>query len=329
MIRRAVALVAAVVAVVALGACDRGHDDWKPTAPFAPSLRPAFGARVVDGQLRIWTGSRCADATRATLVFRPSQSELELTAPQGKSADVERLTLGGPYPGLEVTEPLPDGFDWRKQESVDFWVDSEPASWGSSVNIAEVLKGSAEHPDDTYWFQDVGWLNPAEVAAQDGKTFLATCTPDPAKASSLPAAFGARVTDGKLRIWTGSPCAATTGVSLVFKPGQVDQVLTASDAAGVEFQHLTLGEPVPGLAVTKDLPDGFDWRKQQSLQLVVRGATPDQGTSVDLAEVLKGSAQHPDGTYWFQDVGWLDQAAVADKDGKTFLATCTPEPAKK
>ena len=190
-------------------------------------------------------------------MFRPSQSELELTAPQGKSADVERLTLGGPYPGLEVTEPLPDGFDWRKQESVDFWVDSEPASWGSSVNIAEVLKGSAEHPDDTYWFQDVGWLNPAEVAAQDGKTFLATCTPDPAKASSLPAAFGARVTDGKLRIWTGSPCAATTGVSLVFKPGQVDQVLTAADAAGVEFQHLTLGEPVPGLAVTKDLPEGL------------------------------------------------------------------------
>jgi hypothetical protein len=62
---------------------------------------------------------------------------------------------------------------------------------------------------------------------------------------------------------------------------------------------------------------------------VVRAATPDQGTSVDLAEVLRGSAQHPDGTYWFQDVGWLDQAAVADKNGKTFLATCTPEPAKK
>jgi hypothetical protein len=109
----------------------------------------------------------------------------------------------------------------------------------------------------------------------------------------------------------------------------VDQVLTASDADGVEFQHLTLGEPVPGLAVTKDLPAGFDWRKQQSLQLVVRAATPDQGTSVDLGEVLKGSAQHPDGTYWFQDVGWLDQPAVAQEDGKTFLATCTPSPAKK
>ena len=197
------------------------------------------------------------------------------------------------------------------------------------MNIAEVVKGSGEHPDDTYWFQDVGWLNPAEVAEKDGKTFLATCTPDPAKASSPPAAFGARVTDGKLRIWTGSPCAATTGVSLIFKPGQVDQVLTAPDPAGVAFDHLALGEPVPGLEVTKELPDGFDWRTQQSLQLAVRAATPDQGASVDLAEVLKGSAQHPDHTYWFQDVGWLDPAAVAEKDGKTFTATCTPAPAGK
>jgi hypothetical protein len=28
-------------------------------------------------------------------------------------------------------------------------------------------------------FQGVGWLNPAEVAEQDAKTFLATCTDSP------------------------------------------------------------------------------------------------------------------------------------------------------
>ena len=26
--------------------------------------------------------------------------------------------------------------------------------------------GSSERPSDSYWFQYVGWLNPAEVAAQ-------------------------------------------------------------------------------------------------------------------------------------------------------------------
>jgi hypothetical protein len=53
--------------------------------------------------------------------------------------------------------------------------------WATSTDLAEVIKGSRQHPADTYWFQDVGWLNPADVAAKDGKTFLATCTPDPAK----------------------------------------------------------------------------------------------------------------------------------------------------
>ncbi|MUM20561.1 hypothetical protein FZI91_02430 [Mycobacterium sp. CBMA271] len=53
--------------------------------------------------------------------------------------------------------------------------------WGSSTDTAEFIDESPQHPDDTYWFQDVGWLNPSEVAAKDGKDFLATCTPDPAK----------------------------------------------------------------------------------------------------------------------------------------------------
>ncbi len=49
----------------------------------------------------------------------------------------------------------------------------------TTTELAEVIKGSAEHPDDTYWFQGVGWLNPAQVKKQDGKTFLATCTDSP------------------------------------------------------------------------------------------------------------------------------------------------------
>ena len=55
----------------------------------------------------------------------------------------------------------------------------EKGGWGSTTQLAEVIKGSAEHPDDTYWFQGVGWLNPAQVKEQDAKTFLATCTDSP------------------------------------------------------------------------------------------------------------------------------------------------------
>lgn len=181
MTRRLSAIFTLVVALLA--ACRTDHG-WDPSAPFAPSLRPAFGARVTDGQLRIWTGSPCV-GTRFALTFDPSREELVLTSSAEKGAQVEYLTLGGPYPpDLLISRPLPKGFDWRTQESMRISIYGGAHSyggWGSTTDLAEVIRGSARHPADTYWFQDVGWLNPAEVAAQDGKTFLATCTPDPAK----------------------------------------------------------------------------------------------------------------------------------------------------
>ncbi len=171
----------AATAVVALVAGCHWGDDWSPEAPFAPSLRPAFGARVTDGQLRIWTGSQCVGVTRLALTFEPDRAQLVLTAPPDRPAAVEYLTLGEPYPGLAVSEPLPDGFDWRSADSVRISVYGGGDSWGSYANIANVVEESDQHPSDRYLFEGVGWLNAADVAAQDGKTFLATCTPDPAK----------------------------------------------------------------------------------------------------------------------------------------------------
>lgn len=75
--------------------------------------------------------------------------------------DVEHLTFGSPYPGFNVLKPLPPEFDWRKAKSLGV--------------LTEVFELSAHHPDDTYWFQGVGWLNPADVAEHDGKDFLTVC----------------------------------------------------------------------------------------------------------------------------------------------------------
>ncbi len=149
-----------------------------------PSLEPAFGARVLDGRLGIWTGSTCHDVTRLALTFDPNEddrAELVMSAPNDIGVDVDYFTLGRPVPGLEVTEPLPGGFDWRSAGSVRISIrgNGESGGWGTTTQLAEVTKGSAHHPDDTYWFQGVGWLNPDEVAEQDGKTFLATCTDSP------------------------------------------------------------------------------------------------------------------------------------------------------
>ena len=180
MIDRRRVLAAATAVVALLAACD-GVDDWSPDAQFAPSLRPAFGARVTDGQLHIWTGSQCHDVTRLAITFEPERAELVLTAPPEQPATVEYLTLGGPYPGLEVSDPLPENFDWRNAESVRISVYGGDDSWGSYVDVADVVESSDQHPKSTYFFEGVGWLNPEDVATQDGKTFLATCTPDPAR----------------------------------------------------------------------------------------------------------------------------------------------------
>lgn len=178
---RSVGAMVATAAVVLLAACHGGGDGWSPEEQFAPSLRPAFGARVTDGQLRIWTGSPCVGVTRLALTFDPDEAELVLSAPHERPATIEHVTLGGPYPGLEVGKPLPAGFDWRRTDSVRISVYGGVDSWGSYADIAEVVEGSSQHPNDTYLFEGVGWLNAADVAAQDGKTFLATCTADPAK----------------------------------------------------------------------------------------------------------------------------------------------------
>lgn len=176
MIARLSAAACVVTAAVLVAACD----------PLGrPSLEPAFGARDDGGRLAIWTGSVCHDVISLGLTFDPNdqakRAELEMTAPNGAGVDVERFTLGEPVPGLQVTKPLPAGFDWRSAGSVRISVvgGGEKGGWGSTTQIADVVKDSPEHPDDTYYFQHVGWLNPAEVAAQDGKTFLATCTDSP------------------------------------------------------------------------------------------------------------------------------------------------------
>lgn len=169
------ALLALAVSLVA--GCDDGRYD---SAPGGAKYKPAFGARMTDGQLRIWTGATCVGVTDLRLYFEPSDNKLVLTSADERGADVDHLTVGGPNPaGLTVSTPLPADFDWRTAKEVRISVDGRNAQWGTTTELAEVIDNSADHPEDTYWFDGVGWLNPAQVAEQDGKTFLSTCTPNP------------------------------------------------------------------------------------------------------------------------------------------------------
>lgn len=96
-------------------------------APFAPTLTTSWGARVTDGKLQIWTGAPCVAVKKISLSHDSEDAELVLTATDPAGADVEHLTLGGPYPaGLQVTRPWPQGVDWRTAKELTFQLDAFP-----------------------------------------------------------------------------------------------------------------------------------------------------------------------------------------------------------
>lgn len=191
MTRRIGTLLTVLMALLAVCGCD-------PLGK--PSLEPSFGIRVAEGKLQIWFGSACDGTTGVDLTFDMSKDNeaalqlrtpvtaLKQTSPSGRQEPVEGpdpgvaveyITIGGPYPGLEVTKALPPGFHWQRMTSLFVGIEGPPVAWGTTSDLTKVLAESAQHSPDTYWFQGVGWLAPADVAAQSGKTFLTLCTPDP------------------------------------------------------------------------------------------------------------------------------------------------------
>ena len=139
-------------------------------------MRPAFGARVTDGKLDIWVPPGCA-GVRSVEVGFGFGPELVLTDASGM-ATLDRFTVGGPYPaGLTVTEAPPPDFDWRAVEYLFVDVDSTPKGWAGTSRMADVVEGSDSHPDDTFYFGGVGWLDPEGVAEREGKEFAGVCRP--------------------------------------------------------------------------------------------------------------------------------------------------------
>jgi hypothetical protein len=165
-----------VISTLAVSGCGFFGPD-----PEVASRPPVFGARVTDGQLRLWTGTPCTDVTQVTVTFSPGSARLILKPASGRGPEVEYLTLDGPNAGLDATERLPDGFDWRTSETILLIVDAATGAGSTPTSVAEIVDGSAQHPDDTYYFQGFGWLDRNQVAEQNGKSLLTVCTADPNK----------------------------------------------------------------------------------------------------------------------------------------------------
>lgn len=334
----------AILAIVAVAMALAGCESYHGKSPFETSLPSAkFGFRVTDGQLRLWTGSTCEGTTQVVVRFStPGEDEakLRLNTPSYMDEDgltpgveFEYLTLGGPYPGFNVKDSMPPGFDWRTAQYLSFEIYGPPNARGiGGIDFApiatEITEHSAEHPEDTYYFFDLGWLNPAEIEARDGKEFMTVCTPDPGKGEGETRVVGVRVTDGALRFWTGSPCPVV-GVILTFQPGQAETILHLA-SPHTDIEYLTLDGPDPQFTVTHPLPSDFDWRTAKSVlvRLIdtnrssIRNNEIVWSKTAELATPIAESAQHPPDTYYFEGQGWLTPADVAARDGTTMHTIC-------
>jgi len=178
--RLRVACAALLVATVT-AACDT-------KSQFEPSLPPAAGFRVDDGVLKLWTGTPCSGVTGLRLIFdsgTQDSTEQVWTAPQ-PGVTVERMdlltTAGGPSPdtgdALQVQKPLPADYDWTTAGAINFSVDG-PKAFGARVDVAQVLRESAQHPSGSYLFGQIGWMDASDVQRENKKSFLTVCTPDP------------------------------------------------------------------------------------------------------------------------------------------------------
>ena len=174
-------------------------------------------------------------------------------------------------------------------------------------------------------------------------TLMALSGCDPLGKPSLPQEFGVRVTDGKLRIWTGSPCRGTTAIDVTFNMDRRDKTELKLEATawpevvgsanvppnpGAEVEYFTIGGPYPGFDVVTPLPSGFDWRTADTVSFFPTGAPVFGGSTSTLAEAMRESDQHPADSYWFRGVGWLDPRTIGAQDGEKFLALCSRDPAK-
>ncbi len=173
-VRSWLAVLLALLVAAGLTACRTGERPWSD-APSAAPMRPAFGARVTDGKLEIWMPPGCA-GVRSVEVGFGFGPKLVLTDPSG-TATLDRFTVGGPYPGLTVTEAPPPDFDWRTEEYLFLNVQSTPGGYPATARTAEVAAGSNSHPAGTFYFEGVGWLDAAGVTEKEGKEFAGVCRP--------------------------------------------------------------------------------------------------------------------------------------------------------
>jgi len=151
-----------------------------------PAYPVVFGVRADGDNLLISTGRECPKGTKFDIT-------LPLTTVESPLSRYEYLTARQPVTVFDATDPEPllkinytypetGAFvvQWKYTERIEISTDipwsRDPFS--SFLIFTNLQEESMNHPDQFY-FGEMGWLTPDDVAARDGVDLLTICTPRP------------------------------------------------------------------------------------------------------------------------------------------------------
>jgi len=169
----------ALVAGLGIGAITYFAKMISDPIPQDPQYPVVFGIRVTDNHFWISTARPC-----------PTHAVLSVVFPGSKMATPISVTLLKPIDTLDLTDPGPDvtvqqymaqGFLWSDEGTrveITTQFPDGSSSFFSAVNFTDLQEESADYPDQ-FFFGQMGWLAPDDVAARDGIDLLTVCTPRP------------------------------------------------------------------------------------------------------------------------------------------------------
>ena len=150
-----------------------------PVPEEGPQYPVVFGVRADGDHLLVSTGREC-----------PARTKFDIQAPRIAEPSVIRflnLTALTPVTFIDLTDPGPqfrrdsisDVPGWEVH-TVEITTDLPrgPDPFFSRLEITNLKEESFNHPEQ-YYFGEMGWLTPDDVAARDGIDLLTICTPRP------------------------------------------------------------------------------------------------------------------------------------------------------
>jgi len=149
--------------------------------PSSPSLLVYWGVRTDGDDLKFSFGSTCDPPFTVNVLFASYGQFAGQDFSFSTSESIAGFDMDALPSDAVILSSLPESYDWRKSPMMTLYLQFSDTSWSwlygmAEDDLAEVM-ASDQHPSNEYYFGDIGWMTPAEVAARDGVDLLTVCHP--------------------------------------------------------------------------------------------------------------------------------------------------------